>query len=94
MRVAIVAALALAGCAHRPDIQDLGNGQHCLSAVSPSGGFSGSHEEAAERANEFCRRSHQRAVIDGFYDKSGVGPAGEHTSSIIFSCAAPRSLQF
>jgi len=85
--------LLLAACAHL-DVLDMGNGRHSLTAVSPSGGYAGSHEEAVERANEFCGRSRQGAVIEGFEDKPGVGPLGEHTSSIVFSCAAPKELHF
>jgi hypothetical protein len=85
--------IAFGGCAHI-DVQDMGSGQHSLTAVSASGGFYGSHEEAVERANDFCRRSGQQAVIDGFFDKSASGPNGEHTSSVIFNCAAPQHLQF
>ena len=83
----------LAGCTHAP-VQDMSNGQHSLSATAPSGGFDGSREEAIEAANDFCQRSGQQAVIDGFYDKSALGPLGEHTSSIIFRCAPPHTLHF
>jgi hypothetical protein len=34
------------------------------------------------------------AATDGFYDKSGIGPHGEHTTSILFRCAAPQPLRF
>lgn len=89
------AILLLAGCAHgHLQVQDMGNGQHSLTATAPSGGFSGSHEEAVERANEFCARTGQQPAIDGFYDKPELGPLGEHTSSIIFRCVAPRTLHF
>lgn len=77
-----------------PPVADVGNGRYALVAVSASGGYSGSHEEAVERANDYCGRFHQRAVIDAFDDKPGVGPQGEHTSSVVFSCAPPRALQF
>lgn len=90
--LATVVAL-LAGCTHAP-VQDMSNGQHSLSATAPSGGFDGSREEAIEAANDFCQRSGQQAVIDGFYDKSALGPLGEHTSSIIFRCAPPHTLHF
>jgi hypothetical protein len=93
MRGVTIAAALLAGCAHLA-VQDLGNGQHSLSATAPSGGYYGSHEEAVEKANDFCARHGQAAVVDGFYDKSEVGALGEHTSSLIFKCAAPRTLQF
>jgi len=51
-------------------------------------------EEAIEEANDYCGKVHQQPVIDGFYDKPELGPHGEHTSSIIFKCAAPRTLKF
>ena len=89
------AVLLLAGCAHgRPQVQEMGNGQHSLTATASSGGFSGSREEAVERANDFCARTGQQPAIDGFYDKPELGPLGEHTSSIIFRCVAPRTLHF
>jgi hypothetical protein len=94
MRAAILfGVLLLSGCAHL-DVADMGNGQHALTAVSSSGGYAGSHEEAVERANEYCGKSRQTALIEGFDDKPGVGPLGEHTSSVVFTCAAPRKLHF
>jgi hypothetical protein len=90
---AVVASLVVAGCGHT-HVADMGSGQHSLTAVAPSGGYDGSHEEAIQEANEYCGQSHQRAVIDGFYDRPELGPHGEHTSSIIFKCAAPRTLKF
>jgi hypothetical protein len=94
MKAVLAAIVALlAGCTHAP-VQHMSNGQHSLSATAPSGGFDGSREEAIEAANDFCQRSGQQAVIDGFYDKSALGPLGEHTSSIIFRCAPPHTLHF
>jgi len=75
-------------------VQELGNGQHSLTATAPSGGFDGSREEAIEQADDFCRQSGQQTIIDGFYDKSALGPLGEHTSSIIFRCGPPHTLHF
>ena len=90
---AVLTLLAVAGCAHT-HVADMGSGQHSLTAVAPSGGYDGSHEEAIEQANDYCHKSRQQAVIDGFYDKPELGPHGEHTSSIIFECATPRTLKF
>jgi hypothetical protein len=90
---ALAAVLLLTACAQL-QVQDLGNGRHSLSAVSPSGGFAGSHEEAVELANDYCGRSHQRAVIESFDDKPGVGLNGEHTSRLVFTCAPPAALHF
>jgi hypothetical protein len=90
----VAAALAApAGCTHLA-VQDLGHGRYSLTATAASGGFYGSREAAVEEANEFCRRHGEAAVTDGFYDKSGIGPAGEHTSSILFRCAQPQPLRF
>jgi hypothetical protein len=86
-------AVALAGCTH-VKVQELGAGRHALAAVSPSAGFSGSHEAAIEAANDYCGRSRQRALIESFEDQPGVGPLGEHTSRIVFTCAAPTVLHF
>lgn len=91
--VLVLAAVALPGCAPE-SVQNLRNGQHSLTATAPSGGHSGSREEAIERANAYCARSGQQAVIDGFYDKPQLGAHGEHSSSLIFSCAAAPKLHF
>ena len=87
------AAVGLCACTQQP-VADVGNGRYALVAVSSSGGYAGSHEEAIERANEYCDRFHQQAVIDGFDDQPQVGPQGKHTSSVVFICAAPRALRF
>ena len=85
----------LMGCAHAPvQVQDMGNGQHSLSATSESGGVEGSREAAVERANAYCDRNGQQPVIASFYDHGALGTQGEHTSTIIFACAAPRVLHF
>lgn len=95
MRVAAVIAFSflLGACTHVP-VSDLGQGRHSLTAASPSGGYSGSHEETIEQANDYCHSSHEVAVIDHFEDRPGVGPRGEHTSSIVFSCTPPTVLHF
>jgi hypothetical protein len=95
MRVtSLIAVLLLAACATHTDVRDAGNGRHALVAVSSSGGYNGSHEEAVERANDYCSRLRQTAVIEGFEDEPGVGPEGEHTSSLVFTCVAPKALHF
>jgi len=83
----------LLGCTH-VSVQDLGKGRYSLTATAPSGGYYGSREAAVEEANEFCKRHGEAAVTDGFYDKSEVGPRGEHTSSILFRCSVSQPLQF
>jgi hypothetical protein len=94
MRAAGLAALLLlAACAH-VDVRDMGNGRHSLVAVSHSGGYYGSHEEAFELANDYCSRHRQTAVIENFEDKPGAGPQGEHTSTLVFTCGAPKVLHF
>ncbi len=99
MRTALLIPLACAalagamGCAHL-NVQNLGHGRYSLTATAPSGGFYGSREAAVERANEFCRRQGTAAVTDGFYDKSRLGPQGEHTTSVLFRCTVPQSLRF
>lgn len=91
--VAVLTVLTVAGCGHT-QVADMGGGQHSITAVAPSGGYDGSHEEAIQEANDYCHKFHQQAAIDGFYDKPALGPHGEHTSSIIFKCAAPPQLKF
>ncbi len=89
---AVAVSLVLA-CNHL-EVRDLGNGHHSLTAVASSGGYAGSHEEAVEEANAFCGHSGQTAVIDRFEDAPALGPLGEHTSSAVFTCAAPAVLDF
>jgi hypothetical protein len=90
---AVVGVMVVAGCQHT-QVTDMGSGEHSLTAVAPSGGYDGSHEEGIEEANDYCHRNRQQAVIDGFFDKPELGPHGEHASSIIFKCAEPRTLKF
>jgi len=87
---ALAATMLLAGCAHQPPVQDMGSGQHSLTASSSTAGYYGSREEAVEQANDYCGKSGQRAVTAGFFDKAEIGPHGEHTTSIIFTCAPPK----
>jgi hypothetical protein len=47
-----------------------------------------------EQANDFCAHARQTAVIERFEDSPVIGPQGEHTSSAVFSCAAPPALRF
>jgi hypothetical protein len=94
MRAASLIALLLAACATPLSVRDAGNGRLALVAVSPSGGYYGSHEEAVERANDYCSRLRRSAVIDGFDDRPAVGPQGQHTSIVVFTCAAPTALHF
>ncbi len=91
MRVPALAPLALlCACAHPAvQVQDMSNGQHSLTATSASGGVEGGREAAVQGANAYCERHGQEPVIASFYDRSGVGAQGQHTSTIIFSCAAP-----
>ncbi len=90
---AAVAVSLVLGCTH-VDVRDIGYGRHSLTAVASSGGYAGSHEEAIEEANAFCGHSGQTAVIDRFEDSPALGPLGEHTSSAVFTCAAPAVLHF
>ncbi len=96
MKAALAAfSCLLFGCAGtHMDVVDLGEGRHSLNATAPSGGFYGSHEAAVELANEFCAKSHQQPVIDGFYDKAEISSDGAHTSSVFFRCAAPKTSRY
>jgi hypothetical protein len=87
-------ALVLIGGCHHLSVQELQNGQHSVTATSPSGGYSGSREDTIELANEYCAKHGQQAMLDGFFDKSDLGPKGEHTSSLIFSCGPRTKLEF
>jgi hypothetical protein len=90
---AAAAVLLLAACAHT-DVTDMGQGRYSLTADAPSGGFSGSHEAAIERANDFCGQQGRAAVTDGFYDHSVLAADGTHSSTILFRCAARQALKF
>lgn len=95
MRAATLAAiLLLVSCAHTNAVQDVGNGMHSVTNTAAWGGYTGSHEENIEHANEFCRKSGQQAVIESFEDKPGVDPKGEQTSTMVFACAARPVLQY
>jgi hypothetical protein len=89
----VLFVLATAGCSHLV-VDDAGGGKRALTATSPSGGYSGSHEEAIEAAGSYCRKSRQAVVIDHFEDAPEVGSRGEHTSRIVFTCAPPMVLHF
>jgi len=94
MKTAILACLLLvAGCAHTSQVQDLGNGQHAVAASANWGGYTGSREETIAQANDFCGESRQTAAIENFADKPGVGPKGEQTSTLTFTCTAKPVLQ-
>jgi hypothetical protein len=94
MRMATVATvLLLASCAH-DDVRDTGNGTHSVSGTAAWGGYTGSHEENIEQANSFCSKSGQQAVIASFEDQPGIGPKGQRTSTMVFSCAARPALQY
>ncbi len=94
MKAALLAVVALLNaCAHTP-VVEVGSGQHSLTATAPSGGYDGSREGAVEQAHAYCARQGLAAVTDGFYDKSELGPQGEHTSTVLFRCAPPKALVF
>ena len=91
--VILTSMLLLAGCAHTSDVQDLGNGMHAVTASANWGGYTGSREETIAQANDFCGDSDQTAAIQSFEDKPGVGPKGEQTSTLTFTCTAKPVLQ-
>jgi hypothetical protein len=94
MKMTILACLLLvAGCAHTSHVQDLGNGMHAVTASANWGGYTGSREETIAQANDFCGESQHIAAIENFEDKPGVGPKGEQTSTLTFSCTPKPVLQ-
>jgi hypothetical protein len=94
MRIDFLAAsILLTACSH-VNVTDRSNGEHLVTGTASSGGYTGSREEAIEQANDFCHRSRQQPVIASFDDKPELGPKGEHTSSVVFTCAAPQVLHF
>jgi hypothetical protein len=94
MRVVTLATtLLVLGCTHT-DVRDAGNGMHSVTGTAAWGGYTGSHEENIEQANDFCSKSDQQAVIESFEDKPGMGPKGQETSTMVFACAARPVLQY
>jgi hypothetical protein len=95
MKAAILCAvLLLIGCStHTANVRDAGEGKHSVTASANWGGYTGSREEAIAQANEFCRESRQSVAIDSFADQPGVGPKGEQTSSMVFTCITRPPLQ-
>ena len=95
MRAAILGAvLALAACSHADkNVRDAGNGMHSVTATANWGGYTGSREETIAQANEFCRKNGQAPAIDSFVDQPGVGPKGEQTSTMTFTCATRPPLK-
>jgi hypothetical protein len=94
MRAATLATILLvAGCSHS-DVRDAGNGKHAVTDTAAWGGYTGSHEENIEQANDFCAKSGQQAVIESFEDIARVGPKGQQTSTMVFACAAPPVLKY
>jgi len=88
--ITVVVGVLLAACEHQPPVQETSNGQFSLTATSSSG-YHGSRELAAQKANTYCGRSGQRATTTGLNDKAELGPNGEHSTTITFTCAAPVS---
>jgi hypothetical protein len=94
MRAATLATVLLAaGCTHT-EVRDAGNGMHSVTDTAAWGGYTGSHEENIEQANDFCAKSGQQAVIESFEDKPGVDPKGRQTSTLVFGCGARPVLQY
>lgn len=80
------ALLCVAGCGPFA-VQDLPAGHHALTATAKSGGYAVSRAQARDDASEYCERSHQQAVIDGFEDLPASGLDAAHASRISFSCS-------
>ena len=93
MRMPMLSALLLCGCAHTSHVQDLGDGMHAVTASANWGGYTGSREETIAQANDFCGKSDQTVSIESFEDKPGMTAKGEQTSTLNFRCTAPPALQ-
>ena len=94
MRMATLAAVLLLGSCSHSDVRDAGNGMHSVTDTAAWGGYTGSHEENIEQANDFCAKTGEQAVIGSFEDKPGTGPKGQETSTMLFSCGARPQLQY
>ena len=84
----LAAALLASGCA-QVRAQDLPDGRHVLTAAAKSGGYALSRQQARDDATEYCERSRQRALIEGYEDLPAAGLEAEHVSRVTFSCSAP-----
>lgn len=82
---ASLALLLLAGCSDLK-VDDLADGRHALTSTSPSGDYYGSREEAVDRANEYCHRYKQTAVIERFEDEPVTGLQSGRTTRVVFTC--------
>lgn len=89
--ITLVAGVLLTACEHQPPVQEMSNGQFSLTATSSSGGYHGSRAVAVQKANTYCERSGRRATTANLDDKTELGPNGEHSTTIIFTCAVPVS---
>jgi hypothetical protein len=84
---AVLAGMMLAlvaGCAHSPDVLDIGAGRYSLT-VHAQMGFGSSRQEAVDAANEYCDQRHQSAVI-GTFEDTGPDPLVGYTTSVTFTC--------
>lgn len=84
MRPYVLLPILLAGCAHSPDVLEMGAGSYSLTGEAHSNCPAGSREEAVDQAKDYCERRHQKPQIESFDDKI-EGPL-RCTSSIVFRC--------
>jgi hypothetical protein len=89
--IMLVAGVVLAACEHQPPVQEMSNGEFSLTATSSSAGYGGSRRLAMQKANTYCGHSGKRAATASLSDKAELGPNGEHSTTIVFTCATPFS---
>jgi hypothetical protein len=87
-----IVLMLLGGCSlmgpSKPETLDMGGGLHSVTGTTLSTNIAAAREDAAERANAFCRASSHQAVIENFDDRRVHGDDhwGASTSSAVFYC--------
>jgi hypothetical protein len=87
-----IVLMLLGGCSlmgpSKPETLDMGGGLHSVTGTTLSTNIAAAREDAAERANAFCRASSHQAVIENFDDRRvhGDDHSGASTSSAVFYC--------
>jgi hypothetical protein len=82
--IVVAGVLALCACAGvGVRVTDLEGGKHHL-AIRSQGAEEADRANAIQLADDYCRKSGQRAVIEGFDDKGSF--AASPSTGVVFSC--------
>ena len=86
----LLAALRMLSACSSPPVVEAGPGRHSVTATSTHG-LLAARDQAVWQADRYCGRSGQRAVVEGYDDKTLGGVIGDPTSSVVFTCGAPNT---